>query len=446
MFSKVVVDNFTSFDHFEFDLIENKTDKKAKRLAIVYGENGIGKTCLVKIFDFLVQTFISLVANEELFKLIGRLKENKLQDSFMSSLFNTSITEQRITGILKKYYKINASENMKVSYECIIKKNKYIYTMVFNKTSIIQEKLLCNGLVVFACNGNKLEMPESYFLNNEFNDKLKTLFDMYFGDKHTFVSCLVSQRRNVSASFFKQSISKELIMFLDMLHSMTVITRDIPTSQQEFGSENYSEDFLTPIVSGDYNQRLQRKMEKTQVALSMFFSSLYSNIHSLEYHIDTNQSGKQTYHLYFVENNCGHMIRIPYELESTGTKRLVSLFTSLYDIAKNNRIIVIDEIDYGINDILLKSILESLEDGICGQFIITTHNTLLLKNSIKKNIYLLDRDENQNVCSYSLDEFGRKIQPKTDIIGQYLKGLYGGVPQTGSFSMKYIVEALKEYE
>ena len=57
MFSKVTVDNFTTFDHFEFDLVENKTDKKAKKIAIVYGENGIGKTCLVKVFDFLTQTY-----------------------------------------------------------------------------------------------------------------------------------------------------------------------------------------------------------------------------------------------------------------------------------------------------------------------------------------------------------------------------------------------------
>ena len=63
---------------------------------------------------------------------------------------------------------------------------------------------------------------------------------------------------------------------------------------------------------------------------------------------------------------------------------------------------------------------------------------------MKKFIYLLDRDMNTNqVISYSLDVFGRQIQSGTDVVGQYLKGLYGGVPQTGCFSMKYIVEVVE---
>lgn len=446
MFSKVIVDNFTTFDHFEFDLIENKTDKKAKKIAIVYGENGIGKTCLVKTFDFLTQTYLSLVANEKMINFIGKMKERNNPDALLSSLFVSSLPEMRLKGLAKKYYKINATEDMKTVYECIVGKNKYVYTMQFNKDGIVQEKLLCNGIIVFSCNNKDIELPESHFLSREMNDRLTNLFNMYFGEKYTFLACLCSTRRNIVRSYFNHAFSKELIKFLDMLNSMTVVTKDLPIEPIGYGNDNYSQEFLSPIVSGEYNERIKNKLKKTEVALSMFFSSLYSNIHSLTYSISTEVSGKQTYHLNFIENNCGKRISVPYEKESTGTRKLVSLFTSLYEISKNNSIIVIDEIDNGINDILLKAIFESLEDNICGQLIITTHNTLLLKHSIRKYIYLLDRDDEQNVCSYSLDEFGRKIQSKTDIIGQYIKGLYGGVPQTGAFSMSYIVEALKDYE
>ena len=446
MFSKVTVDNFTTFDHFEFDLIENKTDKKAKRIAIVYGENGIGKTCLTKTFDFLIQTYLSLVANEKMINYIGKMKDLNNPNDLLSSLFASSLPEMRLKGLVKKYYKISATKEMKTAYECIVGKNKYFYSMLFNKDGIIHEKLLCNGLIIFSCNNKEVELPKSHFLSSELIDRLINLFNMYFGEKYTFLACLCSLRRNIVRSYFNHAVSKELIKFLDMLDSMTVVTKDAPIEPLGYGNDNYSKEFLSPIVSGEYNERIKNKLKKTEVALSMFFSSLYSNIHSLSYLISTDVSGKQTYHLNFIENNCGKKISVPFERESTGTRKLVSLFTSLYEITKNNSIIVIDEIDNGINDLLLKAIFESLEDNISGQFIITTHNTLLLKHSIRKYIYLLDRDDNQNVCSYSLDEFGRKIQSKTDIIGQYIKGLYGGVPQTGAFSMNYIVEALKEYE
>lgn len=441
MFKKVVVDNFTSFSHFEFDLIENKTDKKAKNLAIIYGENGIGKTCLVKTFDFLVQTFISLIGTEELAKIINNTSGT--QNNPIAPFIGATLSEQKVSRLVKKYRRINSTGKMKTVYECLLNKSRYVYSMTFDDKAIVSEKLLCDGVLLFSCSRTKIFLSENTFTDAEFNKKLVSSFNMYFGENYTFLSCIFSERRKISPSFFKQALSRDIVLFLDMLSSMTVVTKD---NQIDFGNNYYSQDFLNPIVSGRYTQDLQNRLQKTQTALSMFFSSLYSNIHSLEYHIDTNVSGEQTYHLFFVEDNGNERIPVPYEVESTGTRKLVTLFTSLFDVSTNNKIIIIDEIDNGINDIMLKNILGSLEDNINGQLIITTHNTLLLKHSIKKNIYLLDRDEDKNVCAYSLDEFGRKIQPGTDIIGQYLKGLYGGVPLSGAFSMKYIIEALEEYE
>ena len=448
MFSRIVVDNFTSFNHFEFNLIENRTDKKAKKLALIYGENSIGKTCLVKCFEFLKRSFVSLSLTEQLSRFFANLKNerNQFEDSF-PLLIGRAFDEYRISSCLKRYYKLNANNEMKLQYELIINRKKFAYFMTFSKSAIIQEKLLCNGEIVFSCLSSKIEMADLHFLSDEIKDKLKSNYTMYFGEQHTFLSCVHYLKNNVSSTFFKKSLSKEFIMFLDYIDSMIVVTKDDEDLMFPSSVPNYSSLFLYPISSGNYNEKLKQKLEKTEKALSMYFASLYSNIDSVEYHIEISESGKQTYHLFFNESKNKELLSIPYEMESTGTKKMLFLFTSLFELTKNKKTIVIDEIDNGINDILLKSVFESLDGSIAGQFIVTTHNTLLLRYSIKKNIYILNREESyENVISYSLDEFGRKIQAGTDIIGQYLKGLYGGVPQSGAFSMKYITETLDEYE
>ena len=448
MFSKVIVDNFTAFNHFEFDLTESKTDKKAKKLAIIYGENGIGKTCLIKCFKLLKNSFESLIFVEGMSRFLASARKNS-QDNPKGSLeyiFASLFDDNRISGYLKNYYKINSHDEMKVSYEIIINKKKYVYSMVFNRKAIVKEKLMCNGEIVFSCFNNRVDLIDKYFLNNELREKLLNSFSMYFGDKHTFLSCINYLKRDVSSAFFKQGTSRDVLLFMNFLESMIVVTKEDEMNVSPLSIPNYTSTFLNPISSGSYNDKKKQQLDKTQSALSMFFSSLYSNIQSVEYQIDTFDSGERQYHLYFVENKNNEILRVPFELESTGTKKMATLFTNLYELVRNKETIVIDEIDNGINDILFRSVFESLDNSIVGQFIVTTHNTLLLRYPIKKNIYLLDRDENNQVISYSLDEFGRKIQAGTDIVGQYLKGLYGGVPQSGAFSMKYISEALDNNE
>ena len=446
MFSKILVENFTTFNNFEFDLVENKTDKKAKKLAIIYGENGIGKTCFIKSIAFLIRTYKALINIESARSFFSDMftKEESNDEAFLH-FYNSSLEEYRISGFLGSYRKLNCDDNMKLQYEMLINKTKYVYLMVFDKKSIIQEKLMCNGMVVFNCVNKKIDFgEENISFDSNISEILRASFNMYFGERHTFLACIKSAQKSVSSSYFKHAIPKPLISFLNFLDSIYVDDKQDNRLIRE--SSRISSEFAYPLVRGRYSERAKKKLDKTALALTMFYSSLYSNIESLSYKVETTGDGNSEYHLFFKERTNDGLTNIPFEFESTGTTKLASLFMAFYEVVKNKKIVVYDEIDNGINDMLLKTIFDSLDTCIGGQLIVTTHNTLLLKNSIKKNIYLLDRNSDSSICSYSLDEFGRKIQSGTDIIGQYLKGLYGGVPQSGAFSMEYILEALKDYE
>ena len=82
----------------------------------------------------------------------------------------------------------------------------------------------------------------------------------------------------------------------------------------------------------------------------------------------------------FLESSPEGVARIPYNLESTGTIKLYALMSYFYHVMKEESTVMIDEIDSGIHDLLLKSVIDSLGNKMKGQLIITTHNMLLLKN------------------------------------------------------------------
>ena len=105
--------------------------------------------------------------------------------------------------------------------------------------------------------------------------------------------------------------------------------------------------------------------------------------------------------------------------------------------------VILDEIDNGIHDVLMKNIIMSIKDEITGQLIITTHNTLLLEILPKENIYILSTDYNGNKRINSIKEYGIKIQKNNNARDLYFKGVFGGIPTTDYIDFEEIKYALE---
>ena len=437
MFCKLVLDNFKSFSHFELDLVQNKVERRAKKMAIVYGENAIGKSSIVDAFNLLSKTSNSIIALSYRTKYFGDnpFYNNPLIDKYSNSdSFVLTVSE-----CIPIYKKIGSKGNMSLQYEGFIKAGKFVYKLVYDSKAIVGEKLFVNGEIVFAVDryGNA-QLNENDFSSEELRKQIKERYKMY-GKNHSLLACINSLLFEINYTYSNKSTSDSLKQFNAEINKLRISKNEneIPFMKNFMGK------LLPSLVYGEYNESLKSKLELTKIALTMYFSSIYPQINKIDYDISSSQDGKKYYEIVFVEENGGSESRVSYNLSSTGTKKLLQLFPIFYEIVEDDNIVIIDEIDSGINDVLLRDIFESLGKEIKGQLIVTTHNTLLLKSVNKKYIYLLDRDENNNVISYSLDSFGRQIQDQTDIIGRYLKGLYGGVPQSGAFSMDYIVDEIK---
>lgn len=435
MFSKVILDNFKSFDHFELDLVQNKSNKKAKKLAVIYGENAVGKSSVVDAFRLLKKLKRSIVES----KLTASFQvKGLLTGTFLDKLMINDDLMFSADEYVPLFKKIGSSGNMALCFEGFLDDQNFTYKVSFDSSSIVSEKLFINGETAFGTDRyGRAYLSNNFFSSSMLINEISQHFKMYFG-KHSLLACISSFIMNADRSFVKDNISKTILMFLDELENLNAFKEQKSTVFMM----NSNSKLLTSLVYGVYSDVLKEKLEKTKTALTMFFTSLYSNIKYVDYDIEITPDNNRNYCLVFVEGDNENESRVPYSLASTGTKKLLELFPIFFEVVANDGVAVIDEIDSGINDILLKEIFTNLSEDIKGQLIVTTHNTLLLNSINKKYIYLMDREDDK-VISYSLDSFGRKIQSGTNVINQYLSGLYGGIPQAGSFSMKYIVEEAK---
>ena len=141
----------------------------------------------------------------------------------------------------------------------------------------------------------------------------------------------------------------------------------------------------------------------------------------------------------------GEIKSIPSKIESAGTRRILEQFNALIG-ALLGETVILDEIDNGIHDVLMKNIIMSIKDEITGQLIITTHNTLLLEVLPKENIYILSTDYNGNKTINSIKEYGIKIQKNNNARDLYFNGVFGGIPTTNYIDFEEIKYALEDME
>ena len=166
---------------------------------------------------------------------------------------------------------------------------------------------------------------------------------------------------------------------------------------------------LLDLKSGIVSKDKIKEIKKYETVLNIFFTQAYADIKSVKYIIEEKELDKIYYKLFFNKIIGGNLKSIPIEFESEGTKRIIEEFDTLIG-AIMGETVIIDEIDNGIHDLLMKNIILSIKDEITGQLIITTHNTLLLEILPKECIYILSTDFKGNENIHTIKEYGIKIQ------------------------------------
>lgn len=442
MFTYVKAKNFKSLKDIEFNL--NRTKTKTNQFISIYGENGSGKTNIVELFKLLQQSTMSRATDIAMNKMPKEFW--KIQEE-MSDQLPTEIRQIfQLSLNLNEYRMIDEEAATEIEYGFKINNKEGFYYIKFDD-EIIEEKLYYAAgkqrayLFEIKKEDSKIikNLNKNIFINEKYNEELIDGIDKYWG-KYTFLSLLSFETIEKNKDYIDNNISKNIMEVIDKIWSITVhvdkgALKIIPDGLVKVRK-------LNNIQKGIVKKDKLPEIKKYENVLNIFFTQAYADIKEVKYKINEKED-RIHYELYFYKMIGGQIKSIPSKLESDGTRRILNQFDTIIGSLLGETVII-DEIDNGIHDVLMKNIIMSIKDEITGQLIITTHNTLLLEILPKENIYILSTDYNGNKTINSIKEYGIKIQRNNNARDLYFKGLFGGIPTTDYIDFEEIKYALED--
>lgn len=130
--------------------------------------------------------------------------------------------------------------------------------------------------------------------------------------------------------------------------------------------------------------------------------------------------------------------------ESAGTKALFYFMLTLLHVVKNNKILLVDEIEMSLHTKIVEYIIELFNASDSAQLIFTTHNTNLLDlNKLRKDqIYFVNKKEDGSTDLYSLFDY-KDFRDTMDVEKAYLQGRFDAIPYIND-SLENLKELLHE--
>lgn len=435
MFTYVKLENYKSLVNLEVDLTSKKNTPK--NLILIYGENGAGKTNFVQAFATLSETLLTRSKKEELSYILEEAgsrtndeKTKEIKDIIGYEQFLKLIFKD-IEKIIKDNKTIKSKLNMVLEFGFKIKGKNGVYRLETNDSEIVYEKFeyICNKnkIIFFEIKKDEIFLNKSIFKNLKYLKEVKDLIERYSG-KHSLLSLIVYEVKDKAKGYVRKQIDKSLFDVIDYFMDLNIKVE--AGHSIGFGSRlGITHDVMGRLSDGVTSIKKEDELNRAEELINTFFTSLYSDIKQVYYKTKVNKNEIE-YRLFLKKLVYGKLLDIDFQLESHGTEQLLEILPFLLSsVNGKGRTVVIDEIESGIHDLLMRNVLNNLHSSIKGQLIITTHNTLLLESQqYKDNIYVFNLDKDANKELISIADFEGRIHPNLNVRKRYLGGLYGGVP------------------
>lgn len=435
MITYVELKNFKSFRDTKFDFRKGK--KSYKKFVAVYGENGSGKSNFVDSLSFLRLSLESfhMVALQQM------QKAGSLPDALLASLANGNIPS--FQNVMADHRMIACEEPTTIELGFIFNNHSGYYSISFTEGFIGEKLYYFTGKqsgVVFDLSLQDGRIDKSFcgnfFQTKESERELATLIDQYWG-KHSLLSILHNERESKNADYINKSYLPYVFEVINMILFLTA-KHSIGSLKSQNANVNYQGVIENPL-EGLIAVSHENALNQTERILNTFFTQAYSDIKQVFY--KKTPEGPNLHYRLYVDKMIGGQIRsINFQEESEGTKRILFMINDLLGACQGGTI-ALDEIDTGIHDLLLRTMLSSIDEWINGQLIITTHNTYLLETLRPQSIYVINVDYLGNKEVHCLDEYD--IHGTNNIRSMYIKGLFGGVPVIDEIEYGEIVEELR---
>lgn len=131
----------------------------------------------------------------------------------------------------------------------------------------------------------------------------------------------------------------------------------------------------------------------------------------------------------------GSLVQLSLREESDGTRRLLHLAPTLFELRMQASVFVVDELDRSLHPNLLYAFLESYlseANPHASQLIVTTHESHLLDTALlrRDEIWFAEKDNGGATSLYSLSDF--QVRKDLSIRKHYLQGRFGAIPFLGN--------------
>ena len=453
MLSYIKLKNFKSLTDIKLDL--RGKNKKPKKLAFIYGENGIGKTNLIYSILFLEKTLLTLSNHTHFQKYLQELNAKSVEDllsekkdyEFQKHVLSQFLSSNTMENLIQENKTIDCKGNMEIKIGFNINEIEGSYELKFNNQAVIFEELryLVNervGRLFSITNDNNIISP-SMVLTSSYKKELKDNIKKYWG-KHTFLGIIYNELKIKNNNFVENSLSSSFWDFFNWLDKFSIEGNHL--SFQKFHTPMK---ILSELTHGTVHKEDDRELLAMENYLNEVFTQLYTDIKRVSYVLKPSDSKDVfKYELYVSKLIDNEIKQIPFKLESTGTQQLLKILKYIFVATLGNNTIFIDEIENGIHDLLIYEVISALSDSLNYidnvQFITTTHSTYLMEELPPENIYVLAGDAYGKKEILSIDNFNFRTQKNNNIRLKYLRGNYSGIPNIGYIDFSELVEQVKE--
>lgn len=446
---RIVLDNFLSFDHVEFDLSGRDG---VRSYALVYGENGSGKTNLAKSVKFLRDSMGTIVTADAMDELRAALerdgrgvpiddREGASPDvTYGLTLSDLGIRPVTLNGAARSNHLTGSAECMETRYEFDVGEERLSYSMAFTEDGLLFREELGRFtagsrtsrlfLIESADDGPSVKLGRGVF-SPELSRVLRRRIHVSWG-RNTLLAILLSEFSRNNQAFMEPSVSESVRAAMEFISGLSV---DVSS-----GSTLGTWPDGMPMEHGYIDPEYMPRLFAYGRAASRYLVRLYSDIKGAEYETRS-RDGRTEYWLVVEKVIAGERRRIPFERESAGTRKLLGMLPALLGCV-TGKVAMIDEFDSGVHDKIVHDMLEEVAGEISGQLILTTHNTLLLETAEPSNVYVIRTSVDGFKEMRTFDSIAHTRKGHHNNRQRYLQGLYDGVPIIRSLDLVSIAESL----
>ena len=144
MIVNFTIKNFKSIHDLTFDL---SYLGEAKNMALIYGENGSGKSHIVSAMYMLLRTFRTIKSEDELFTLTSKSQgyyPELINEEIKYRLSSASIS---LKEIARRSLPLGSEENIYFSLDFMVSEKKGSYSLILSPDGVVVEEKLSFQIV-----------------------------------------------------------------------------------------------------------------------------------------------------------------------------------------------------------------------------------------------------------------------------------------------------------